>query len=760
MKSVRLCLFLITNLCVFVHASNVNLGDHNGSNSAPNKISFLNSEENEDNIHDRIRSDFDQYTVVTPKVFNRIAKRRISTTVEREGTHANHIQIKLKIDGRNKILDLTLNKQLITAGFFHEKQENGTYQTHRPNIQETNLCEYAGKVRDVPNSWVALSTCEVYRDDVSIESPHFLYKPSSLADHNGSCDHGHDAKTENVGEKLSRFKRSTDGSELLRSPYNANRKSRYVELLFVIDNQLYKKYGKQQVLNRAKTLANIVNALYIPLNIFVALVGVVIWTEKDEIDLSPNGDTTLSNFLQYRRKELVGKYPNDNAVLITKKIFENGVVAKALKGPICTFQYSGSVITDYSPVLGHLAVSVAHSLGHNFGMEHDDSSCKCPEDYCIMAPSIFSIAPSQWSSCSKEYLELAFSRGMDLCLRNKPSWLFDGPVCGNGFVEPGEQCDCGLQEQCDNLCCNPATCMLRSNASCATGECCDLSNCSLKKAGTLCRSADAECDLPEYCTGQTEYCPANTFKMDTEVCDDGNAYCYQGSCETRTSQCKLLWGSTGKSSDDVCYNSNTKGVRFGNCGYNKLNQSYTKCSNEDVLCGMLHCIHLNERLEFGLESVSVLSHTFIKSHGNIIACRNAIIDLGLDQMDPGLTPNGAPCGEGKMCVNQKCLSVSSLRDEGPSCPQGCNGNGWCNNKGHCHCKNGFAPPRCDYPGLGGSIDSGPALFIPVPSDDSTTPSERSSLEDITESFSEAIDGTESTTTAEAISGIKITASLE
>lgn len=61
-----------------------------------------------------------------------------------------------------------------------------------------------------------------------------------------------------------------------------------------------------------------------------------------------------------------------------------------------------------------------------------------------------------------------------------------------------------------------------------------------------------------------------------------------------------------------------------------------------------------------------------------------------------------------MCVNQKCMSVSSLRKQGPNCPQDCNGNGWCNSKGHCHCKDGFAPPHCDYPGPGGSLDSGPA----------------------------------------------------
>ena len=47
-------------------------------------------------------------------------------------------------------------------------------------------------------------------------------------------------------------------------------------------------------------------------------------------------------------------------------------------------------------------------------------------------------------------------------------------MCGNGFVEAGEQCDCGMKGHCDNPCCNASTCMLYSNASCATGECCDL----------------------------------------------------------------------------------------------------------------------------------------------------------------------------------------------------------------------------------------------------------------------------------------------
>lgn len=131
----------------------------------------------------------------------------------------------------------------------------------------------------------------------------------------------------------------------------------------------------------------------------------------------------------------------------------------------------------------------------------------------------------------------------------------------------------------------------------------------------------------------------------------------------------------------------------------------------NILCGMLHCKHLNERLEFGMESVAILSQSFINNGGKIIACRSAMVDLGLNQVDPGLAPDGAKCAPGKMCVNQKCMPIADLRKSitGRSgCPNDCGGNGVCNSLGHCHCHRGFHPPDCVQPGFGGSDDSGPA----------------------------------------------------
>ncbi|XP_050532167.1 disintegrin and metalloproteinase domain-containing protein 28 [Daktulosphaira vitifoliae] len=670
----------------------------------------------------QISKEFSSYTLIEPKLIHTKHKREIHSTKTNpyELKHINDITLNFHENGKEYILDLRLNKDLIPAQYFEKHQKNGSQVINKPHSNEIELCHYNGIVRGMPDSWAAISTCDGVRGMFSdgetfhyIENLihdsgykyHVLYKHS---DYKNDLNCGFPTGLHGLNQSIT--KRSKRDTQYVKGPYNENENSRYIELVIVIDQDEYKSLNSDlpNVYKHAKDIANIINSLYMPLNLFIALVGVIVWSDFNEIVVSSNGDTTLTNFLYYRRENLIKSHPNDNAQLLTKVQFENGIVGKGLKGPICTYEFSGGVNSDHSFVVGLVATTIAHEMGHNLGMEHDTVECECPNDRCIMAPSSGSSSPTHWSSCSMEYLALAFEHGMDYCLRNKPEKLFESPVCGNNFVEPGEQCDCGLKDKCDNHCCNPETCMFYPNATCATGKCCDLTTCRPKAIGFECREATHECDLPEYCSGDSEYCPENVFKIDGTDCDNNNAFCYQGSCRTHTNQCRLLWGPTGESSPVQCYKMNTKGTRQGNCGYNRLYKNYTKCDNDDVNCGMLHCKHKNERLEFGMETVSIVSNSFINTGGNLIPCRTAIVDLGLNEIDPGLTPNGAKCGENMMCVNQKCMAVTDLKAQNKVCPFNCNGNGMCNNKGNCHCNLGYAPPYCDQPGPGGSNDSGPA----------------------------------------------------
>ncbi|XP_037811310.1 disintegrin and metalloproteinase domain-containing protein 9 [Lucilia sericata] len=699
-----------------------------------------------------ILDDFSSHSVIRPKIHHARHKREIRHTLDADGLHASHITLTYHHKGQQILIDLKRNDDLLPSEHFLRYQNSNITQGHVvKNFTKTEieLCHYQGSIRDQPQSYVAVSTCNggingIIFDgidtffihsgsDGQLYDEHFLYRHGDFTK-NTTCgyDHEHheekqdflknleDNKVPDIANhidglefnRILRHKRSYDDSNMIRGPYNSNKHSSYVEIVIVVDNKAFKSFNEniKKVHQHCKDLANIMNALYVPLNIFIALVGVVIWNESNEIEITPDADVTLRNFLNYRRTKLVLEHPNDSAQLLTKIKFDKGVVGKAFKGPICTHEYSGSVSVEHSPVVGVVATTMAHELGHNFGMEHDSSDCKCQDEKCIMSASSTSVLPTHWSSCSIDQLNIAFSRGMNYCLRNKPTKLFDSPQCGNGFVEPGEQCDCGLPNYCENTCCDPYTCMLHTNASCATGECCDLTTCRPKIAGTECRNAENECDLPEYCTGESEYCPRDVFKRDTEECDNGQAYCYQGNCRSHSYQCRILWGPTGENSEPCYAQMNVQGKRVGNCGYNRLNSTYIACEEENALCGMLHCRHLNEKLEFGMETAAVLSHSFITHDNNIVPCRSALVDLGLQFMDPGLTPNGAKCGDNKMCVDQKCLAIEHLRytGMGKECPENCNGNGICNSKGNCHCNIGFTGPTCKMPGPGGSVDSGPA----------------------------------------------------
>ncbi|GBP06242.1 Disintegrin and metalloproteinase domain-containing protein 12 [Eumeta japonica] len=653
----------------------------------------------------------------------------------------------VNIEGKEHILDLRLNEELIPDNHVLKYQKNGKGVLHKPKKEDFEVCQYSGKLKGVKNSWAAVSTCHGIRGTIYDGSTLRYIEPKDGQDHyvyahkdlktNFHCGYtGGVTKNATYDKQLykdlkrdssrrqsriSRYKRETAEDTQVRGPYNSNKLSRYVELVLVADHREFIANGEslQTVYHQLKDVANIINSVYAPLNIFIALVGVVVWNDRDEIQLEENGDTTLTNFLHYRKLRLLKDIPNDNAQLLTRQTFKDGVVGKALKGPICTYEFSGGVSTNHSEVLGLVATTIAHEMGHNFGMEHDnEEDCDCPDEKCIMSPSSTSVTPIHWSSCSLKSLALAFERGMDYCLRNKPRSLFDSPTCGNGFVEPGEECDCGKQADdsrttCE-ACCHPDTCRLRSNATCATGLCCDLNTCKPKSAGTLCRSADQECDLPEYCTGYSEYCPSDVFKMDSTPCDQDKAFCVSGSCRSHADQCRLLWGTTGQRSHDNCYDQmNIRGNKNGNCGYDRVNQKFVACSAEHAMCGLLHCQHLNEQLEFGMESVSTLSHTFINNNGVILPCRTAIIDLGLSQVDPGMVPDGAKCGEEKMCLNQRCVPIAEVRSavkrkSSSVCPSDCSGHGVCNSEGQCHCESGFGPPLCAVPGPGGSISSGPA----------------------------------------------------
>ena len=317
----------------------------------------------------------------------------------------------------------------------------------RPAIHQADLCHYQGTLRGT-KGYAAISTCKgliqgVIHDGEDLWHLHpnaqgsfHLYRHSHQKESNLTCGYKDPPRVKRDivassdlknGLKANRGQDEIDllTTSSLRGPWNANKRSRYVELVLVVDNLEFKEHDSdlEKVYRICKDVANVMNALYSPLNIYIALVGVVVWTEFDEIQLSTDGDTTLKNFLHYRKERLVKDHPNDNAQLLTGIHFEAGVVGKALKGPICTYEFSGGVSMWHSDVVGLVATTVAHEMGHNFGMDHDKEDCECPDEKCIMAPASSTMKPTFWSSCSLEHLALAFEHGKQACQIKKKKKL-------------------------------------------------------------------------------------------------------------------------------------------------------------------------------------------------------------------------------------------------------------------------------------------------------------------------------------------------
>lgn len=106
-------------------------------------------------------------------------------------------------------------------------------------------------------------------------------------------------------------------------------------------------------------------------------------------------------------------------------------------------------------------------------------------------------------------------------------------------------------QECDDPCCNARTCRPRDGAQCTKGECCT-NTCQFKAYGTRCRSSSGQCDIEEYCSGESSECPTDVYKQDGTSCNNNQAYCFSGECQTYDDQCQYHFGSSEWSDMRIC----------------------------------------------------------------------------------------------------------------------------------------------------------------------------------------------------------------
>ncbi|XP_066465026.1 disintegrin and metalloproteinase domain-containing protein 15 isoform X3 [Eleutherodactylus coqui] len=637
------------------------------------------------------------------------------------------LQLSLEIDGSIVHMELHHNQQLVpdyhTITYY---LPDGTAVAWRQPLVN---CYYHGIAAAVGGEgpWSSLSLCSGLRGTIiitaeqrfsieplpgDVSNKHIMRRIGQK--HNTTCE------TQEEDMSASQHRRRTLLSLLEERPQRVKRdvekEVKYVELVMVADNNefttVHRDLGALHV--RMLEIANKMDAFYRALSVRVVLVMVEVWTQKDLILVSEDPAVTLNRFLSWRQKDLIGRVHHDNAQLLTGVTFKGSSVGMATMNSICTADRSGGVTSDHSANILLVASTMAHELGHNLGINHDsgDGTCGQPKmgKQWIMVQSTGFMPGLEFSNCSMKDLVTSLHQGGGICLFNVPSpgSVYGKPTCGNLLVEDGEQCDCGLLQDCTDPCCNASICQLMPGAECSSdGLCCE--QCKRAPPGTLCRQPLGECDLPEYCNGASPHCPANVYLQNGESCGNGLAHCYEGECRTLQKQCQDLWGPGSSPAPDSCFAKvNTRADKYGNCG-RMTNGSYLPCTLRNVLCGSIQCLGGRDRPLLGA-SAEIIS-VKVSVNGTEISCRGTYFNLGDDVWDSVLVKTGTVCGPGKVCVNQQCRDTAELKVQ----PCTCGGHGVCNSNGNCHCDAGWAPPYCGSSGPGGSLDSGPLVVEHVSS---------------------------------------------
>ncbi|XP_031812624.1 A disintegrin and metalloproteinase with thrombospondin motifs 7 [Sarcophilus harrisii] len=542
----------------------------------------------------------------------------------------------LLYQGRELRFNLSINHQLLAPGFVSETRFGGiTHAKIRP-YTKSSACHLVGEVQDpeLEGGVAAISSCEglkgvfqLSNEDYFIEpldgvkpragvaQPHVVYKRQTPEHQEewrtgskvhtgtplprilGTCGIKESPEIQGKSEKR-RERWEQKQQRRRRLQQRSISKEKWVETLVVADTKMVEYHGWDHVENYVLTVMNMVAGLFhdpsIGNPIHISIVRLILLgKEEEDLKITHHADNTLRSFCKWQKsinmKGDAHPLHHDVAVLLTRRD-----LCAAMNRPCETLglsHVSGMCQPHRSCNINEdtglpLAFTVAHELGHSFGIQHDGSGNDCEpvgKKPFIMSPQLlYDTSPLTWSRCSQEYITRFLDRGWGLCLDDPPANnVIDFPIVPPGVLyDVSHQCRLqygaystfcdDMDNVCNTLWCSVGTtCHSKLDAAvdgtrcgenkwCFDGECVSVgfrpdavdgawagwsswSSCS-RSCGVGVQSSERQCSNPtpkyggKYCVGERkrfrlcsiQACPTDRPSFRQIQCSQFDAMPYKG----------------------------------------------------------------------------------------------------------------------------------------------------------------------------------------------------------------------------------------